>query len=82
LLKQRDIAASSPVLAQSRSFYDGDGKFAGSATTYNGGRDTSLYDRDGHFSGSIIRNRDGTTSFYDRNGHFTGSSTSTTLKAR
>jgi hypothetical protein len=63
---------------QQRSFFDRDGDFAGSTSTYNGGRNTSGYDRDGHFAGSATRNSDGTTSFYDRSGHFTGSSRSTT----
>ena len=61
----------------SRSFYDRNGSFAGSATTYEQGRRDSFYDKSGRFSGSAIRNSDGTTSFYDRSGHFTGSSTNT-----
>jgi hypothetical protein len=62
---------------RTRSFYDGRGSFAGSSTTYNGGRNTSAYDRNGSFSGSAIRNSNGTTSFYDKSGHFTGSSVDT-----
>jgi hypothetical protein len=54
-----------------RSFYDGNGHFSGSSTTY--GNSTSFSDRNGHFDGNAIRNSDGTTSFYDRNGHFSGS---------
>jgi hypothetical protein len=54
------------------------GSFAGSSTTYNGGKNTSAYDRNGRFDGSAIKNSDGTTSFYDRSGRFTGSSSRAT----
>jgi hypothetical protein len=56
-----------------RSFYDRNGSFAGSTTTYDNGKRTSAYDRNGRFDDNAIRNSDGTTSFYDRNGHFVGS---------
>jgi hypothetical protein len=74
------ICATSAMAQQSsnrntaRSFYDGNGHFAGSSTTY--GNSTSFSDRNGHFDGNAIRNSDGTTSFYDRHGHFTGSARS------
>jgi hypothetical protein len=65
------------ALAQTntRSFYDGNGSFAGSSSSHN--NNTSFSDRNGRFDGSAIRNSDGTTSFYDRNGHFTGSAVNT-----
>ena len=70
------IAALVPLesaAAQTRSFYDRNGSFAGSSSTYNGGKSTSFYDRNGSFAGSAVRNSNGTTSFYDKNGSFTGS---------
>jgi hypothetical protein len=81
----RTLTAAAAVLAASclmataqtntRSFWDGDGHFAGSSSNHN--NTTSFSDRNGRFSGSSIRNSDGTTSLYDRNGHFTGSVTNT-----
>ena len=59
--------------AEQRSFYDRDGRFAGSSTTR--GNSTSVYDRSGRFDGSIIKNSNGSRSFYDGRGRFTGSST-------
>jgi hypothetical protein len=58
--------------SQQRSFYDSNGSFAGSTSTY--GNTTSIYDGRGHFSGNAFRNSDGSTSFYDGRGHFSGSS--------
>jgi hypothetical protein len=66
------LTLSSPACAQSRSFYDRNGHFAGSSSTH--GNQTTFTDRNGRFSGSAIRNSDGTTSFNDRSGHFAGSS--------
>jgi hypothetical protein len=73
------IALTSPAIAGdvSRSFYDRNGSFAGSSTTYNQGRNTSSYDRNGHFEGTTIRNQYGRESYYDRNGHFQGSTITT-----
>jgi hypothetical protein len=74
------IGATSATAQQSsgrntaRSFYDGNGHFSGSSTTY--GNSTSFSDRNGHFDGNAIRNSDGSTSYYDRNGHFSGSARS------
>jgi hypothetical protein len=67
------VVLADPV--QQRSFYERDGSFAGSSTTYGDERNTSLYDRNSHFAGSAIRNSsDGSMSYFDRSGHFTGSS--------
>jgi hypothetical protein len=50
------LAASSPAGAQqSRSFYDRNGSFAGSATTR--GNTTSFTDRAGRFDGTAIPRR-------------------------
>ncbi len=57
--------------AQTRSYYDRNGSFAGSAVTR--GNTSSYSDPRGHFSGTTVRNSNGTTSAYDRNGHFVGS---------
>jgi hypothetical protein len=65
--------AVSAASAQTRSFWDRNGSFAGSSVTRD--NSTSFTDRNGRFDGSAIRNSNGTTSFYDRNGHFTGSTT-------
>src|SRR5262249_51433660 len=65
-------ASESAAQDQRRSFYDRNGSFAGSSTTYNNGRNSSFYDRDGSFAGSAIQHGN-STSFYDMNGHFTGS---------
>jgi hypothetical protein len=67
------VPSESAAQDQRRSFYDRNGSFAGSSTTYNAGRNTSFYDKSGSFAGSAIRNSDGTTSFYDARGRFTGS---------
>jgi hypothetical protein len=69
-----------PAQDATRSFYDRNGSYAGSTSTYNSGRNTTVTDRNGKFDGSVIRNSNGTTSFYDRNGHFTGSSTDTSRR--
>jgi hypothetical protein len=63
-------ALTTQVQAQSRSFYDGGGHFAGSSVTR--GNSTSFSDSRGHFAGSSIRHGN-STSFYDRSGHYTGS---------
>lgn len=70
-------ASAAQAQSSSRSFYDKNGSFAGSSSTYNAGKNTSAYDRNGSFAGSAIRNSNGTSSFYDKNGHFTGSSVNT-----
>jgi len=69
------LAATPYVEAQTRSFYDGRGSFAGSSVER--GNSTSVYDRHGRFDGTITRNSNGTSSYYDGRGRFTGSSTST-----
>lgn len=74
LLASIDVAAAEQ--STSRSFYDRNGSFSGSAITH--GNETTAYDRSGKFDGSSIRNSDGTTSFYDRAGRFSGSRTNTT----
>jgi hypothetical protein len=70
------LMAPAKAETQTRSFYNGNGSFAGSSVTR--GSSTSVYDRNGRFDGSVIRNSNGTTSVYDKSGHFTGSSTNTT----
>lgn len=62
--------ATMPAAAQTRSFYDRNGSFAGSSSTP--GNSTSFSDTRDRFSGSAIRNSNGTTSFYDRSGRFSG----------
>lgn len=64
---------ASAAHAEQRSFYDRNGRFAGSSVER--GNSTSVYDRSGRFDGSIIRNSNGTSSYYDGRGRFTGSST-------
>jgi hypothetical protein len=57
---------------RTKSFYDSNGKFAG--TIIKQSRDAeSSYDRNGIYTGSAITNRDGSVSYYDRHGHFVGS---------
>jgi hypothetical protein len=56
--------------AQSRSFYNERGSFAGQSFTR--GNSTSFSDGQGRFSGSAIRHGN-STSFYDGRGRFTGS---------
>ena len=70
------VLASTAAFAdsRSRSFYNGNGSFAGSSVTR--GNSTSFYDRSGSFSGTAIRHGN-STSFYDGRGHFTGSSINT-----
>lgn len=57
--------------AESSSFYDRNGSFAGSAVRTKDGK-SSFTDRNGSFAGSAIRHGN-SVSTYDRNGHFTGS---------
>ena len=44
------IAIATPAAAQTRSFYDGQGQFAGSSTTR--GNSSSFYGSNGSFAGS------------------------------
>jgi hypothetical protein len=60
--------------AQSRSYYDEQGRFAGSSTTRGDSR--SFYGSNGQFAGSAIRNGN-STSFYDGQGRYSGSSVGT-----
>jgi hypothetical protein len=60
--------------AQSRSFYDGQGRYAGSSTTR--GNSSSFYGSNGSFAGSAIR-RGKSTTFFDGQGNFVGSSINT-----
>jgi hypothetical protein len=69
------LAAAPCALAQTRSFYDQRGSFAGSSVTR--GNSTSVYDARGSFAGSAIRNSNGTTSFFNGRGSFVGSSVNT-----
>jgi YD repeat-containing protein len=57
--------------AQSRTYYDGQGRFAGSSVTR--GHSSSYYGGNGQFAGSSVRHGN-STSFYDGQGRFTGSS--------
>ena len=70
------LAVAPYASAQTRSFYDRNGSFAGSSVTR--GNSTSFTDRNGRFDGTAIQNSNGTTSFYDRNGRYTGSTVNTT----
>jgi hypothetical protein len=67
--------ATSAAAQQSntRSFYDRNGAYAGSARRNPDSSSSSFTDRNGRYDGTERRNSDGTTSFYDRNGHFSGS---------
>ena len=56
--------------AQSRSFYDGRGSFAGTAITR--GKTTNFYNKSGQLSGTAI-NTGRSTSIYDGRGRFSGS---------
>jgi hypothetical protein len=60
--------------AQTRSFYDGQGQFAGSSVTR--GNSSSFYGSNGSFTGSSVRNGN-SRSFYDDQGRFVGSSINT-----
>ena len=60
--------------AQSRSFYDGQGRFAGSSTTR--GTSSSFYGSTGAFAGSATR-QGKWTNFYDAQGRYTGTSIGT-----
>jgi YD repeat-containing protein len=65
-------ALASPAAADpSRSFYDGQGRFAGSSLER--GNQTTFYDNAGRFSGSVIQHGK-QRSFYGPRGNFTGSS--------
>ncbi len=54
-----------------RSYYDGNGRFAGSSSSNS--RTSSFYDHQGRFSGSAVRygNRE---NFYDKSGHLVSTS--------
>jgi hypothetical protein len=70
------IALAMPAAAQTatRSFYNGNGSFAGSSVTR--ANSSSFYDHQGSFVGSSVRH--GTsTSLYDGQGRYTGSSINT-----
>jgi hypothetical protein len=67
------------ALPQQRSFYDRNGRFAGTAID-NRNRTQSFYDKNGSFAGSSIHNSDGTTSFFDARGRFTGSVVNTSKR--
>jgi hypothetical protein len=64
------IFGATSASAQTRSFYNERGSFAGQSFTR--GNSTSFSDGQGRFSGSAIR-RGNSTSFYDGRGRFTGS---------
>ena len=64
------VMSASQAPAQSQSFYDRNGSFAGS--TIRSGNETFVYDRNG-YAGRGIRYSDGTINFYDRHGRFFGS---------
>jgi len=66
-------AMAIPASAQtaSRTYYDGQGRFAGSSVTR--GSSSSFYGSNGQFAGSAIRNGN-TSSFYDAQGRFVGTS--------
>ncbi len=66
--------ATVPAAAQTRTFYDAQGRFAGTETRRGASR--SFYDSSGGFAGSAIRHGN-STSVYDSQGRFVGSSTST-----
>jgi hypothetical protein len=70
------VAIAIPAAAQTatRSFYNGNGSFAGSSVTR--GNSSSFYGSNGSFAGSAIRHGN-STSFYDGQGRFTGSSINT-----
>jgi len=61
---------TSTARAEQTTFYDQQGRFAGSAirTSKHG---TSFYGPGGSYQGSAVRNGN-VTSFYDRNGSLTG----------
>jgi hypothetical protein len=63
-------AFAGPALAQSRSYYNERGSFAGSSVTR--GKSTSFYYNAGRFTGTAL-NYGKSTSFYDGRGRFTGS---------
>ena len=63
------VALAMPAAAQTRSFYDGNGSFAGSSVTR--GNSSSFYDGQGRFSGSAVRHGN-SRSFYDGQGRYTG----------
>ena len=70
------IALAMPATAQtaSRSFYDGQGQFAGSSTTR--GPSSSFYNGSGSFAGSATR-QGKWTNFYDSQGRYSGTSIGT-----
>jgi hypothetical protein len=62
----------SSAQAESRTYHDARGSYAGSSTTRNG--HTSFTDGAGRYVGSAITHG-GTTTVYDRRGSYAGSST-------
>jgi hypothetical protein len=66
------LAAPAKAADRTRSFYDGQGRFAGSSIRYD--RTTNFYDNRGRLSGTAIKHGNG-TSFYDGRGRFVGSET-------
>jgi hypothetical protein len=60
--------------AQSRTYYDAQGRFAGSSVTR--GTSSSFYGSNGSFAGSSVRHGNSTT-FYDEQGRYSGSSVNT-----
>jgi hypothetical protein len=67
------VTSATAQQSNTRSFYDRNGAYAGSARRNPDSGSASFTDRNGSFAGSERRNSDGSTSFYDRNGHFSGS---------
>ena len=74
LLAAALIAIAMPAAAQTRSYYNGNGGFAGSPVTR--GNSSSFYNGSGSFAGSSVRHGN-TTSFYDGQGRYSGSSVGT-----
>jgi hypothetical protein len=68
------VALAMPAAAQTRSFYNGNGSFAGSSVTR--GNSSSFYNGSGSFAGSSVRHGN-STSFYDGQGRYSGSSVGT-----
>ena len=68
------IAVAMPAAAQTRSYYNANGSFAGSSTTR--GNSSSFYNGSGSFAGSATR-QGKWTNFYDQQGRYSGSSVGT-----
>jgi hypothetical protein len=74
LLAATSVASAQSTITTSKSFYDKNGSFAG--TAQQRGNSSSYYDGQGRFNGSSVQHGN-QTSYYDKNGSYSGSTINT-----